>query len=267
MQIVHPQIPYQGVPVEDVFLALDEVGRQQGLGYLIYQYLPNAYPDCPVNIYFTMEARPTARYLLFGALMARARQLRDANPNVRAWVYTSVEPGDQASMDFYQHNGFRTEDAEMLLELTMPVETPRLPMSCSLDATPLNTPEERNALLLRLRQNDISYVDASYLYQLQGMPHFSALGMFRNGRELVGECLIAGRGDACEVAALYITPENRRQGLGEALLRHGMNVMQQEGVKRTTVRIVTRSIPQRNLMRIFAPRELSATLRFPGLAI
>ena len=267
MQVVHPQMPYNGVPAEDVFIALDDLGNQQGIGYLIYQYMPNAYPDCPVNIYFTLDGRPAVRYLLFGALMARARQMRDANPNARAWVYTSVDPQDSAALEFYAYNGFRTEDAELLLELTMPADTPHLPMSCSLDTTPLNTPEDRNALLLRLRQNDISYVDASYLYQLQGMPHFHAMGMFRNGRELVGECLLAGRGDACEAAALYVTPESRRQGLGEALLRQGMHLMRQEGVRRTTVRIMSRSVPQRSLMRIFAPRELSATMRFPGLAI
>ena len=75
MRIVHPQQPVNGLNPEDVFYAVDDLGTQTGYGFILYQLQPGLYPDCPVNLYFSIDGDAASRYLLFGALVARARVL------------------------------------------------------------------------------------------------------------------------------------------------------------------------------------------------
>lgn len=264
MQIVHPQTALGSLPPDDVFLAVDDMGMELGRGYIIYQFQPNLYPDCPINLYFSIEGQATAFYMLFGALLARARQLREARPDLRARVYTNIAPADARLRDFYVQNGFDCEDAEHLVELTMPVGDGRIPMSCTVAKIPLNNQQDVQALLMRMAQNDLNYLDEPTLYGMMQQPHFLALGLYRNA-DLIGEILMVGQGDACELSAMYIIPPMRRQGMGRALLHRSMAVMAAEGVTQVRARQMSRSDPQRRLMSIFGSKVLGTTALYPGL--
>lgn len=263
MELFHPAGMYNQLPPEDVFQVADKLGNLMGTGYIVYQYQPHMYPDCPLNLYFNMDCQPAARCMLLGMLMARAYQLRESNPNVNACVYTNINPRDLRTKAFYEHSGLDCTQGENLLQLSLPAEGIRIPMSCRVMQTPLNTPEEHAALLYRLQQNDITYIDLNYLAQLQRMPHFTTLALLRN-TEMVGEVILAGEGDRCELAAIYITPMCRCQGMGKALLYHGMAMMAAEGVTSVTARIMSRSIPQNSLVRPFNPQLLGQTMIYPG---
>ena len=264
MTIVHPSEPVNNLNPEDVFYAVDDLGAQMGYGYLLYQLQPGLYPDCPVNIYFSLEGDPSARYLLFGAIVARARLLQNVNPQLRARLYTSMNPNDLILKDFYQHNGFDCEETDEILQLTIPFGDGRIPMSCTVAPTPLNTWDEQNSLIYRLQMNEISFIDQSYLNMLQRMPHFMTLGLYRNAG-LIGEVIMAGQGNTCELSAIYIEPSSRQQGMGSALLHRMMAIMAAEGVTRITTRIMSRSLPQQRLMAHFAPTVLGVNMLFPGM--
>ena len=264
MKVIHPQGAFNNVPPENVFIAVDEMGTQVGYGYIIYQYQEHLYPDCPINMYFTIDSQPAGRYLIFGALIARARQLRDNNPNVHACAYTGINPEDNMSREFYVHNGMSCDETENTYRLTMLGGDGRIPMGTSVEPTPLNTIDDQQALLNRLQANDVSYIDMNYLHQIMRLPHFQAIGMF-NGNALVGEAIVAGTGNACELQAIYINPNYRRQGLAKALLGRCMAMMSAEGVMNFTARFVTRSAPQQGLARAFQAADLGADMVFPGL--
>ncbi|MBQ8654801.1 MAG: GNAT family N-acetyltransferase [Clostridia bacterium] len=266
MQVTHPQGMYNGLPMEDVFIALDDMGTEMGLGYIVYQYQPHLYPDCPINLYFKLDCQPSARYILFGALVARARQLRDANPNVGARVYTDVNPADERTKEFYLHSGFACTDTEEVLELPIPQGDGRIPMSCAVAPVPLNTPEERYAFLSRLQQHDVRFMDENYLLNLQRLPHFLALGLYRNN-DLIGEIVLAGEGSQCELVVMYIVPGSRRQGMGKALLHRCMAIMAAEGVESVNCRIMTRSIPMHRLCAAFGAKSLGVTMVYPSLPL
>ena len=266
MQVIHPQGMYNGLPMEDVFIALDDMGTEMGVGYIVYQYQPHLYPDCPINLYFNLDCQPSARYILFGALVARARQLRDANPNVGARVYTAINPSDERAKEFYLHNGFTCDDAEEMLELQIPAGDGRIPMSCAVAPVPLNTREERYALLNRLQQHDVGFMDENYLMNLQRLPHFLALGLYRN-TDLIGEIILAGEGDACELVVMYIVPGARGQGMGKVLLHRCMAIMAAEGVRHVSCRMMTRSIPMRRLTHAFGAKSLGTSTVFPSLSL
>jgi len=266
MTIVHPQQPVNNMNPEDVFYAIDDLGTQTGYGYILYQMQPGLYPDCPVNMYFSLEGDPSSRYLLFGALIARARVLQSLQPQLRARLYTSLSPQDQPMIDFYTHNGFDCDDSDSFLELRIPFGDGRIPMSCTVAPTPLNTWEEQENLLYRLQMNDITFIDRNYLTQAQHMPHFITLGLYRNA-VLIGETIMAGQGSDAELIAVYIEPNSRRQGMARALLHRTMAIMAAEGVTRVTTRIMTRSQPQSRLMNDFGAVPLGVNMLFPGMYI
>lgn len=266
MNIVHPQQAVNNLSPEDVFYAVDDMGTQMGYGYIMYQLQPGIYPDCPVNMFFSIEGQMSARYMLLGAIVARARVLQNVNPGVKARLYTSMDPGDTDQQDFYQHNGFDLNGADCTLALEMPFGDGRIPMSCSVSPIPLNTYDEQSYLISRLEMNEITFVDRNYLNRLQHMPHFMTLGLYRN-TYLIGEVMMAGQGSECELIAIYIEPGSRNQGMARALLHRMMAIMAAEGVSRITTRIMTRSIPQQRLMAAFNAQVTNVNMVFPEMIL
>jgi len=240
------------------------MNAELGRGHIISLYQPNMYPDCPVNLYFTMSCQESARYMLFGALVARARQMRDFWPNIRARVYTNINPADSFSRGFYAEGGFDLDDAETVVRMPLPAGDGVIPMSCSVARTPLNTPEDIAAFISRLQANDLTYINQDYLSALMRQPHFLPLGLYRN-RELVAEILMAGVGSTAEIAAVYTVPAARKMGLGRALTHRAMAVMGAEGVTSITASIMNRSIPQKRLMASFGAEEVGVRTLYPGL--
>ena len=264
MTIVHPQQPVNGLNPEDVFYAIDDLGTQTGYGFILYQLQPGLYPDCPVNLYFSLDGDPASRYLLFGALVARARILQNVNPQMRCRLYTSLSPSDVQMKDFYLHNGFDCNETDQMLQLTIPFGDGRIPMSCTVAPTPLNTWDEQNSLIYRLQMNDITFIDMNYLNSMMRMPRFLTLGLYRNA-VLIGEAILAGQGQDAELAAIYIEPSSRGQGMGRALLHRSLAIMAAEGVTRVTARTMSRSIPQQRLMNDFSARVIGVNMIVPGM--
>ena len=266
MQVTNPQEPFMNLPPEDVFVAVNDAGVQHGYGYVMYQYQPSVYPDKPVNIFFTMECTPEAEYLLFGALVARARHLRSQNPGVGARMYTSVTPGDARRLSFYEHNGLTISNSEDQVRLCIPEDPGTEMMNCSIIPLPLNTPQEAAGLVSRLRDNGLGHITPQHLQMLQASPVFHVWGLLY-GQNLVGECIAAGRSEACEVAGLYIVPEFQRRGLGKYLLRRALSIVGKEGVTEVRTRIMSASQPQVRLVRSFGAELMDQTLLFPSLEL
>lgn len=264
MQVTHPQEPFMNLPTEDVFVAVNEYGVQQGYGYVMYQFQPSVYPDKPVNIFFTMDCAPEADYLLFGALVARARQLREQNPGVAARLYTSVTPGDARRISFLEHNGLTMGNTEDLVRLQLPADPGADLFNCSIIPLPLNTPQEMNALVDRLRRGGLSHITMQHLQNLQLNPVFHVWGILY-GQSLVGECIIAGRNDAAELVGVYIVPEFQRRGLAKHLLKRALGIVGQEGVTEVRARIMSASQPQVRLVRNFGAELMEQTLMFPSI--
>ncbi len=262
MQVTHPQEPFMNLPTEDVFVAVNEYGVQQGYGYVMYQFQPGVYPDKPVNIFFTMDCAPEADYLLFGALVARARQLREQNPNVGARLYTSVTPGDARKLSFLEHNGLTMGNTEDLVKLQLPADPGAELFNCSIIPLPLNTQQEMAGLVERLRRSGLSHITMQHLQSLQMSPVFHVWGLLY-GQSLVGECIIAGRTDAAELVGIYIVPEFQKRGLAKHLLKRALGIVGQEGVTEVRARIMSASQPQVRLVRNFGAELVEQTLMFP----
>ena len=264
MQVTNPQEPFMNLPQEDVFVAVNDMGVQHGYGYVMYQFQPSVYPDKPVNIFFSMDCTPEAEYLIFGALVARARQLREQNPGVGARMYTSVTPGDARKLSFLEHNGLTMGNSEDLVKLHTPADAGADIFNCNVIPLPLNTQQEMSGLVERLRRNGLGHITQQHLQSLQMTPVFHVWGLLY-GQNLVGECIIAGRTDAAELVGIYVVPEFQQRGLGKHLLKRALGIVGQEGVAEVRARIMSASQPQVRLVRNCGAELLEQTLMFPSL--
>ena len=80
MRLSHPTAPYLGIPPQDVFFVASDRFVQLGLGYVVPSLNREMYREQPLEIYVHIEAQPSARDLLLGALLGRAEQIRAQFP-------------------------------------------------------------------------------------------------------------------------------------------------------------------------------------------
>nr|MBR4281194.1 GNAT family N-acetyltransferase [Clostridia bacterium] len=264
MQVIHPAEPWQNIHPDDIFDVVNDQGLRCGRGHVVYQHLPAIYPDKPVNIYFTMECTPEAEYMLYGALVARARQLRQMNPNEAAHIYTSVDPRDTRLLNFCLYNGLAVSNSEDVVRLQVPADGGPDTFNCTFEHVPLNTPQEQSAFIARLHANSLTHITPEYLMALKANPVCVALGLFY-GRDLAGECIISGApGKEPELVAIYVNAPYRGNGMGKRLLRRALSFCALSGVSTVQARIMSASQPQSRLMRGFGAETLEQTLLFPG---
>lgn len=266
MQVIHPSEPWQNIHPDDIFDVVNDQGVRCGRGYVVYTYQPAIYPDKPVQIYFSMECTPEAEYMLYGALMGRARQLRQQNPREGAYVYTNVLPQDSRLLNFCLYNGLSVGNSEELVRLHVPQDGGPDAFGCTFASIPLGTLEQQNGLIARMAQNGLGHITLPYLQALTRNPVFVALGLFYGGGKTpAAECIISGApGCEPELVAIYVAEAYRRNGMGKRLLRRALSFCAQSGVPSVQARIMAASQPQSRLMRAFGGEQLSQTLLFPG---
>lgn len=266
MQVIHPSAPVNNIHPDDVFDVVNDQGVLCGRGYVCYLYQPTIYPDRPVRIYFSMECTPEAEYMLFGALMGRALQMRQQHPHAPAYVYTDVNPRDTRLLNFCLHNGLTVGNAEELVRLQVPQDGGAETFGCTFAPIPLNTLPQQNALISNMAANGLSHITQPYLQALAGNPVFIALGMFYSDvRTPVAECIISGApGHEPELVGIYVAAGYRGNGMGKKLLRRALSLCAPYGVQTVQARIMAASQPQMRLMRAFGGEPVSQMLLFPG---
>lgn len=269
MQVIHPNEAWKNVHPDNVFDVVNDHGVRCGRGYVVYQYQPAIYPDKPVRIFFEMECTPEAQYMLFGALIAQARRLRQQNPNEGAYVYTSVDPQDTRMLNFCLYNGMTVGNSEELVRLYVPQDGGQDVFGYQFGQIPLGTLEQQNALIARMTQNGLPHLTQPYLQALTRNPVCVPLGVFYAGNSMpVGECIISGApGSEPELVGIYVAEGYRGSGVGKRLLRRALSFCAPYGVPSVQARIMAASQPQSRLMRAFGGDQLSQTLLFPGMEL
>ncbi len=266
MRVYHPLGAYQGLPPENVFFVMDDMDIQQGTGYVMPFFQPDMFPQRPMNLYLQLEAPASCQYMLFGALLARVSQLRSQNPFMPTRLYTQLAVDDARGMEFFTSNGFSLDDAEDLVRFPIPEMGGSVPMGCSISNVPLRNEFEQQAMLNRLNQSRIAPLDLVTLGQCMQMPHFLALGIYRN-EEPIGEVLLSGTGDRATLAALYIRSNYRKTGLGKALLTRALHMIRDEGVTQVEALVLRRSPAQCAMARSMGARFIRTTCYYPGIDI
>jgi len=249
MQVFHPAQTTNGLPPENVFLVADSANLTVAEGYLVQTYHPYLFPERPVNLYLSVYSKGPGLDMLLGALLARAVQLRQQTPNLKARVFAQVGMQDAAMLSFYQESGFVADDALDVVRLAQ---------------VPLQQPLEQTAFLMRMNTYRLDVLQQPMLQRYMSMPHFTALYIAR-GPEIVGEAVFTGAGDTAQLIGLYVMRNYRRLGLGKTLIAAGMNMLKERGVVNFEADIIRRNIPQCRLAQSCKATFVRTACLYPGI--
>ena len=267
MRITHPQSTYRGVPAEDTFFVNNDQQVQLGSGYLVPFLQRELYPSQPLNIYMEMTAQPSARYLLFGALTARAEVIKERYPGAKARLYTQLDATDAEMQAFYQRCGFQMDDAEDLFYFALPYNVSAgTPMGVQYASVPLDNDRQQDAFLQRLNQMRITPISRDQLTLWRDQPGFLALGFYREGRP-VTELLTAGTGMNASLLQVYTRAEFRHQGMAQQLIMQAAAILRERGMSGMYAHIFRRNGPQVGLMQGLGANFVRTIALLPGVEL
>ena len=264
MRITHPQTAFQGVAPENVFFVANDQHIQLGTGYVVQFFQQEMYPERPNHIFMQIDAQPSARALMYGALLARAEQLRAQNPGVPARLYAQLAPDRQEMLSFYQQCGFKNDDGEDLYRFLPPDGVARPPMGMQFASAPLQDEMNQNAFLARMNAYRIQPFTRDYLQLWQQQQHFMALGFYRGG-EPICETILTGTGANATLLMLYTRADFRRQGMAKQLLGAACALLRERGVTAVYTHVFRRNLPQMNLMNHLNATFVHTATLLPGM--
>ena len=264
MRLTHPQAPFQGVPPENVFFVANDQQVQLGTGYVMHFYQGEMYPERPSHLFLQIDCQSSARALMFGALLARADQLRAQTPNLPARLYAQVPPENLDMLRFYESCGLKNDDGEDMYRFLPPAGVPNAPMGMTFASVPLADEAQQNAFLARVNAQRIQPITRDYLQLWQQQQHFMALGFYR-GMQPVCECIVAGAGANATLLMIYTQGEYRRQGMAKQLIGAASALLRQRGVTMMYTHIFRRNLPQQGLMKHLGGTFVRTVTALPGL--
>jgi GNAT superfamily N-acetyltransferase len=249
MRLSHPSVPYQGIPPQDVFFAANDLYVQLGLGFVVLSFNQEMYPDKPLEIYLSIDAQPTARDLLLGALLGRAEQLRSQFPHVKGRIYTHLSPSSWEMLSFYNRNGFANADAQEEHVFPLPALPGQTPMGIQFASVPLGTLQEQQVFLARLNAYRMTPITLDFLTLQMQQPYFMALGYYRAGQPLCELMMTGASPDSSSLVMLYTRADHRRKGLGRSLVLSACALLKDRGVHQIVTHIYSRSQAQTGLIK------------------
>ncbi len=264
MQVFHPAQTTNGLPPENVFFIADSANTTVAEGYLVQTYHPYLFPDRPVNYYLSVSSKGPGLDMLLGALLARAMQLRQQTPNLKARVFAQVGMQDAAMLAFYRDSGFQADDALDVVSISAPNAKPSAPMGYEMGLVPLQKQLEQTAFLMRMNTYRLNALQQPLLQRYMSLPHFTAIYVSR-GAEIVGEAAFTGVGDTAQLFGLYVMPNYRRLGIGKTLIAAGMNLLSERGVSKFEADVIRRNVPQCRLAQSCRATFIRTACLYPGI--
>lgn len=264
MRITHPQAAFQGIAPENVFFVANDQQVQLGTGYVMQFFQGELYPERPNHLFIQIDCQPTARSLMFGALLARAEQLHAMNPQLPARLYAQVPPENQDMLRFYEACGLKNDDGEDMFRFLPPPGVPQAPMGMVFASVPLQDEASQNAFLNRINAQRIQPITRDYLQLWQQQQHFMALGFYRNGQP-VSEAVLTGAGSSATLLMMYTRSDFRRQGMAKNLIGAASALLRERGVNTMYTHIFRRNAPQVALMRRLNGAFVRTVTALPGL--
>lgn len=249
MRLSHPAGPFQGVPAEDVFFAANDQFVQMGMAYTILNMQEEMYPERPMQLYIDIQAQPSARNLLLGALLGRCEQIRAFYPNLKGRIYTEISPTQFDLVSFYQQNGFSNADAREEHVFPLPVGSAQAPMGCEFASVPLQNVQDQYAFLARLNRNRMSPISHDYLTLQMQQPYFMALGFYRAGHPIAEIMMTGASSDVAGLVMLYVQKDMRRRGIGKSLLIAASDLLRQRGVSSAVTQAFSQNQQQMGFLR------------------
>ncbi len=256
MRLSQPTAPFQGLSPENVFFAADDLKTQLGIGYIVPFMQAEMYPERPLQIYAHIDAQPSARNLLLGALLGRTEQVGAAYPHLKGRVYTQLSPTNWELLNFFSRGGFQDTDTEEEIVFPLVGLAPRTPMGCQFASVPLETIPDQRAFIARLNAYRLTPVTSDYLVLQMQQPCFMALGYYRGGQPLAEMMLTGSSPNSVALVMIYVRAEYRRRGTAKSLIDAAAAILREQGATQALMRIYSR-----NEAHVALARSLQGTRR------
>jgi len=264
MHVFHPAQTNNGFPPENVFLLADDFDAVIGQGHLVRTHHPYLFPERPINIFLSISTRGPGREMLLGALLARAIQLHQQTPYLKARVFAQVGMDDASMLSLYMDSGFEADDALDIIKIQMPPAKPSAPLGYDMGFIPLQSSMEQASFLMRMNMYRLDLLTQPILRQYMSMQHFIALYIAR-GSEIVGEIAMTGQGDTAQIVGLYVSQNYRKLGLAKTLIAAAMSALKERGVTTFLADAIRRNQAQSALAQSCQATFVRTACLYPGI--
>lgn len=233
MNIYHPVRGIDGAISENSFAITDNMGVEIGEGALLVRVLKKMYPERPLEIEMTMRAHPVARDTLFGALSARAEQIKSERGGMDGRLFIRCALDDADCHEYFLRMGYDDTDGDELfyIQTVSPKNRRRdyFPTGTQSIETELHNNIRREEFLASLKSFGGEEHAAQWLQARMQEPGFVARSVY-HGEELVGHILVTGNQNEAMIDMVCVEPKWRGYGVGTALAQEAMDVLNMRGV-------------------------------------
>ncbi len=220
-----------------------------------------------MEIYLNIDAQPSARDLLLGALLGRAEQMRAQYPHLKGRIYTQLPANNWEMLNFYTRNGFSNADAQEEHVFQVPNLPAQTPMGCQFASVPLGSPAEQHAFLQRLNMYRMTPIGMDFLTLQMQQPYFMALGFYRGGQPLSEVLLTGASPDSIALVMTYTRQEYRRRGMARALILSASALLRERGAQQMVTHLYSRSEAQAGLVKSFGGVRRRVISMLPSIDI
>ena len=231
MRIYQPARGVGAALQENSFIVIDDIGAEVAFGGLTGRMLERMYPERPLALEMTFDAHPQAADLLFGALLARAENLK-AQSGVPARLYTRCAVEDENKKDYLTRMGFDDFDGTELFVLNAEQAQQRRKVyppagTRSIDVD-LGSRVRREQFLLRLKASGAPEHACEWLEERMRGQVFMARAVYA-GSDLAGELLMTGTPGEALLDMVYTAPKWRGRGTASALIGEAAALLAGQG--------------------------------------
>ena len=239
--------PLRGVGAaykENSFVVFDDAGVEIGQGGLEFRVLRKMYEERPLDIEMIMDAHPAASDTLYGALMARAEQIKEENDNLPARLYTRCALNDKEKYDYFLSMGFDDRDGVELFVRQVEAGAGQRrnypPTGTKCEDADLHTRARREEFLQRLKSLGDEPHAEEWLADRMRYPVFCAKVVLY-GSEVAGALLITGSQQEAEILMVGVEPKWRSKGVGAAMIDEALEQLKEQKIPYLVVRAQRRN--------------------------
>lgn len=266
MMLRHPREPVDGQPIENTFLAFDDITAGPVSSCTIYtDENPAMFPARPLQVRLQLEGNPPPDELL-GAAIARARSLC-AQAGKFARVYTRCDPDDEATLDALRLMGFKDNDGLVKLQLKLPCDADfRLPTGCVVVKDDLSDPMEQKFFLERYNELYNTDHDFEWLRSYIDRPGFTRiLTVSQTG--MAGEILVWAENYSGIIGYIQTAKRWRRMGVGCCMVGLACEAFEQAGLLAAEANVRVRVPHVLHTLEKMGFKQTELLMRYPGLDI
>ncbi|MBR6767844.1 MAG: GNAT family N-acetyltransferase [Clostridia bacterium] len=266
MILRHSREPVDGQPVENTFVAIDEMtGDQLGACTIFCDDNPALYPNRPYQVRMQLEG-PDIPDRLLGASFARAREIC-VSSGTFCRLYTRCEPDDDELLESLHALGFRDNDGLVKMRLRLPVlQDYQLPVGCAIVQDDLTDPIEQKYFLERYNQLYNTDHGLAWLNDYIKRDAFKRI-LVVTTTGMAGEILIWRERENGVIGYIQTARRWRHRGVGSALVAIACEAFAKMHLYSAEANIRVRVPHVLTMLEKLGFQQAELLMRYPGIDI